>query len=98
MTNQAFVGALALMLALGLASIGEAKGHAPRAHVPSSEAPVSGGGSDYYINVIGHRVHRPVQANRPPSGWTARCGDGSYSFSENHRGTCSHHGGVSQWR
>ena len=24
-------------------------------------------------------------------------GDGTYSFSENRRGTCSHHGGVSRW-
>lgn len=28
---------------------------------------------------------------------TARCVDGSYSSSEHRRGTCSWHGGVSQW-
>jgi hypothetical protein len=28
---------------------------------------------------------------------TARCRDGSFSFSANPCGTCSHHGGVSQW-
>ena len=28
---------------------------------------------------------------------TARCGDGSLSFSSRRCGTCSHHGGVAQW-
>ncbi len=54
-------------------------------------------GSDYYTNVSGHRVHRPVHANYVPRGATAQCGDGTYSFSEHHRGTCSHHGGVARW-
>ncbi|MBA3898255.1 MAG: DUF3761 domain-containing protein [Sphingomonadaceae bacterium] len=26
-----------------------------------------------------------------------RSAHGSWSFSESHRGTCSHHGGVSRW-
>ena len=53
--------------------------------------------SHYYTNVSGHRIHRPVFALHEPRGWSAVCGDGSYSFSEHHRGTCSHHGGVSRW-
>ena len=28
---------------------------------------------------------------------TARCTDGTYSYSENHSGTCSSHGGVAEW-
>jgi len=32
-----------------------------------------------------------------PPGATARCNDGTYSFSQHHSGTCSHHGGVAQW-
>lgn len=28
---------------------------------------------------------------------TARCHDGSLSFSANACGTCSHHGGVAEW-
>lgn len=59
------------------------------------------GGCDtatHYTNVSGHCVHRPEQANRPPPGWSAQCRDGTYSFSEHHRGTCSHHGGVARWR
>ncbi|PYS22141.1 MAG: hypothetical protein DMF72_14345 [Acidobacteria bacterium] len=51
----------------------------------------------YYRNVEGHRVHRPVFSRSVPSGATAKCRDGSFSFSQNHRGTCSHHGGVAQW-
>jgi hypothetical protein len=31
------------------------------------------------------------------SGATARCRDGSLSFSAHHRGTCSHHHGVAEW-
>ncbi len=32
-----------------------------------------------------------------PSGATALCRDGTYSFSAHRRGTCSHHGGVATW-
>jgi len=32
-----------------------------------------------------------------PSGASAICMDGSYSYSQNRRGTCSHHGGVAVW-
>ena len=32
-----------------------------------------------------------------PAGATARCRDGTYSFSLHHSGTCSHHGGVATW-
>jgi uncharacterized protein DUF3761 len=28
---------------------------------------------------------------------TAMCRDGTYSYSANRRGTCSHHGGVAEW-
>ena len=32
-----------------------------------------------------------------PNGATAKCKDGTYSFSKHHQGTCSHHGGVAEW-
>lgn len=54
-------------------------------------------GGDYYTNSVGHRVHRPVVTRSAPAGASARCRDGSYSFSEHRRGTCSHHGGVAEW-
>jgi uncharacterized protein YgiM (DUF1202 family) len=59
---------------------------------------VTGTGSGRsYINVDGERVRSPVFADRAPAGASARCRDGSYSFSRNRRGTCSHHGGVAVW-
>jgi uncharacterized membrane protein YgcG len=57
----------------------------------------SSSGGDTYTNVDGNQVHVPVQAPSAPAGATARCRDGSWSFSQNHSGTCSHHGGVAQW-
>jgi Protein of unknown function (DUF3761) len=51
----------------------------------------------YYKNVSGHCVRRPVKAATAPAGATAKCRDGSYSFSEHASGTCSHHGGVLRW-
>jgi len=51
----------------------------------------------HYTNSAGQRVQSPTKASTVPSGATAQCRDGSYSFSQNHRGTCSHHGGVAKW-
>jgi|SRR5882672_3186648 len=50
-----------------------------------------------YTNSVGHRVQSPTKSNTVPAGATAQCRDGSYSFSQTRRGTCSHHGGVSKW-
>lgn len=50
--------------------------------------------ADYYRNVDGNCVHRP---SNNPSGATAKCRDGSYSYSQHRQGTCSGHGGVAQW-
>ena len=62
---------------------------------PRSTAPRSSGKS--YVNVDGVRVPSPVFSETKPAGATARCRDGSYSFSQHRRGTCSHHGGVAEW-
>lgn len=51
----------------------------------------------YYTNVDGYRVQSPTYYNSAPAGATALCRDGTYSFSRNRRGTCSHHGGVARW-
>ena len=50
-----------------------------------------------YTNVDGNHVPSPVHADAPPAGATAQCVDGTYSFSQHHSGTCSHHGGVARW-
>jgi hypothetical protein len=54
-------------------------------------------GADHYVNSRGNCVHRPVAADRAPRGASAKCRDGTYSFSQSRRGTCSHHGGVASW-
>lgn len=54
-------------------------------------------GSSSYIDVDGHQVSSPVYASSAPDGATAKCYDGTYSFSHHRRGTCSHHGGVAEW-
>ncbi|RDS79248.1 DUF3761 domain-containing protein [Dyella monticola] len=52
-----------------------------------------------YVNRDGLLVHRPAHtvSGTAPSGASAQCRDGSYSFSLHHRGTCSRHGGVLRW-
>ena len=43
-------------------------------------------------------VPQPVAtAVTPGGGATAQCSDGTYSYSQHHQGTCSHHGGVAVW-
>ncbi|WP_442875763.1 DUF3761 domain-containing protein [Actinoallomurus sp. NBC_01490] len=43
-----------------------------------------------------HRASAP-KAPSNPSGATAKCKDGTLSYSQHHQGTCSHHGGVAIW-
>lgn len=50
-----------------------------------------------YVNTAGNTVCRPYESSSTPSGATAQCSDGSYSYSQSRRGTCSHHGGVATW-
>lgn len=38
-------------------------------------------GSDTYVNIRGNCVHRPVKADRPPVGASAKCRDGTYTKS-----------------
>ncbi|WP_028228050.1 DUF3761 domain-containing protein [Paraburkholderia ferrariae] len=52
-----------------------------------------------YQNRDGETVHSPAhtRSGNAPEGASARCRDGTYSFSRHHSGTCSRHGGVAQW-
>lgn len=52
---------------------------------------------NYYTNSAGNQVHSPAYSDTVPAGASARCRDGTYSFSQSRRGTCSHHGGVAEW-
>ncbi len=50
----------------------------------------------YYENTYGDTVQSSTYYDSQPAGATAICGDGTYSFSQSRRGTCSHHGGVAE--
>ncbi|MBD8873840.1 DUF3761 domain-containing protein [Rhodanobacter sp. DHB23] len=71
----------------------------------TAAAPAAKGYDDHlvesgsYVNSDGQTVHRPAhtESGRPPEGATAQCRDNTYSFSQHHQGTCSHHGGVARW-
>jgi hypothetical protein len=69
----------------------------PQTSFPTNDDHLIESGS--YINSAGNSVHRPAhtESGRAPSGASAQCRDGSFSFSQSHRGTCSHHGGVAKW-
>jgi hypothetical protein len=74
------------------------RSYAPRARpapAPSPQHEIPTG--DGYVNSRGNRVRSPVYSSSAPAGASARCRDGTYSFSQSRRGTCSHHGGVASW-
>jgi uncharacterized protein YraI len=82
---------------------GRARGYVPERYlhaggqaVAEPLAPSAGRG---YVNSRGNWVPSPRRSadGRPPPGASAHCRDGTYSFSQSRRGTCSHHGGVAEW-
>lgn len=70
----------------------DVQGQAVETNANEPQSPVH-----YYTNVSGQRVQAPTKYASPPEGASAQCADGTYSFSQHRRGTCSHHGGVSRW-
>ncbi len=82
--KQIILGCAALVASM--VAFGEAQAHS---HGPA--------GCDTYTNRSGHHVCRPLHASHAPQGATAKCRNGSYSFSVHRSGTCSHHGGVAVW-
>lgn len=52
-----------------------------------------------YTNKKGESVHSPAHTRdgKAPQGASAKCRDGTYSFSHSRSGTCSRHGGVASW-
>jgi hypothetical protein len=68
----------------------------------SSGSEESGAGSGgccngTYVHSSGDTGCKPEESPTAPTGATARCADGTYSFSEHRSGTCSYHGGVAEW-
>lgn len=64
-----------------------------RSHPPQPSCTDNG----TYVNSKGQTVKRPENCSSARQGATAQCRDGTYSFSQSRRGTCSHHGGVAKW-
>lgn len=60
-------------------------------------APAASCPNGTYVNTYGNTVCSPAYSSTVPSGATAECVDGTYSYSQSRRGTCSHHGGVANW-
>lgn|GEM_PF-1420659 len=100
-------GIVLLLIFAGVASSSSAPSAQPSGYqgVSASQqqtAPVQAAqlsNDSYYVNSNGNTVHSPAYTSTGaiPAGATAQCGDGTYSFSQHHSGTCSHHGGVAQW-
>lgn len=90
--RKAFATTAALLTLLGISLIGSA---AATASPTATDAALCKTG--YYKNVSGNCIKRPTKAPSRPAGASAKCRDGSYSFSAHRSGTCSHHGGVSIW-
>jgi len=88
--------ALALALTFSAGAFAQDATHAPIAS-PANDSQLVEHGS--YVNSSGQVVHSPAHSisGGVPAGATAKCRDGTYSFSQHHSGTCSHHGGVANW-
>ncbi|SEB22492.1 DUF3761 domain-containing protein [Paraburkholderia sartisoli] len=91
--KTAFVAALAASLLL---AVTPASAYVAPASTPD-EATLSN--HNTYQNRDGETVHAPARSlsGKIPEGATARCRDGTYSFSRHRSGTCSRHGGVAEW-
>lgn len=89
---------LAVLALSAMLLLPSAFARAPHPAVSGDEAALVEHGS--YVNKDGRSVHRPAHSRSgdAPPGASARCRDGSWSFSQHRRGTCSRHGGVAAWQ
>jgi uncharacterized protein YraI len=77
---------------------GKRTGYVAERYLIAPRARIAESGRRTYVNAKGARVAAPLFSQQgPPRGATARCRDGTYSFSQSRSGTCSGHGGVSKW-
>ena len=78
---------------------GRFAGYVPKEYLSPRPSAVVQRAGPGYVNSRGEWVPSPVRTpnDSPPAGASARCRDGTYSFSRSRRGTCSHHGGVADW-
>ena len=64
------------------------------AAAPTAAAPPAAAGGATAASGKAPTMARPADA---PANATAKCRDGTYSASQQHSGSCSHHGGVAEW-
>jgi hypothetical protein len=64
---------------------------------PATTCPVVRGRRLLAVCVVAASAPVAASAGSAPPGASARCTDGSYSFSTHRSGTCSHHRGVAAW-
>lgn len=69
-------------------------GSTPAPSTSTQTAPSSSSTGSGYTNIDGNHVNSP---SSNPAGATAKCKDGTYSYSQHRSGTCSSHGGVAMW-
>jgi hypothetical protein len=95
------IAALLTALLFAFPPFADAKKEAPSQATEQTATPTESdlASHGHYINKDKEVVHSPSKSvsGKVPSGASAKCRDGSYSFSRHHSGTCSHHGGVAQW-
>jgi hypothetical protein len=72
---------------------GAAAPGAPTATPPVAPAPAAPPPATRAPSSTSRAPSRPPVAGQP----TARCKDGTMSYSKHHSGSCSHHGGVAQF-
>lgn len=69
--------------------------------IESNYSPTESKGKQIIISRPVIRSSKESKSNNvqsfPQAKPTAICRDGTYSYSSNRRGTCSHHGGVARW-
>lgn len=97
MLNVARHLAAATLVALVFASPTVFARTSPKGWAQPNESELTSHG--HYRNKGGEQVHSPsnTKSGEVPVGASAKCADGTYSFSRHHSGTCSRHGGVATW-
>jgi len=90
---------LVALLFLSLGAFADDKTPAPSSPAQTQSPQGDLQNDKHYVNSDGQIVHSPTKttSGKPPAAATAKCSDGTYSFSTHHQGTCSHHGGVASW-
>jgi hypothetical protein len=96
--------AILLALSLAVSTAADARGSRHHSSTTSSAATNEPDESQLvehgrYTNKKGETVHAPAHTKdgKAPAGASAKCRDGSFSFSHSRSGTCSGHRGVATW-